>query len=191
MTELTIADFRDIVNRVRGGRDIDTEAVAFTLPQLVAGLGLTRSVLAALLESWTPEQLRVCPSAPPDGAPGEDHWSATEVVTHLVATQNWYLLNLDRMLGRRQDYDVMPRGLGDRADPNVPKPDLIAHLQDATERLVMYLEAIPEDADFAARRNSIYFGELSIRGWALLAVIHDLDHTAQIERLTSLPDFLR
>lgn len=189
MTDLTLADLRAVVERVRGGSDIDSEAVIYTLPQLVSGLHLTRGALVALLDRWTPEQLRARPVTTADGEQGEDRWSATEVVSHLVATQNWYLLNLDRMQGRRQNYDVMPRGLGDHADPDVPKPDLIARLQDATERLVMDLEAIPADADLAARRNSIFFGELSIRGWALLAIVHDLDHLAQIERLGEMPTF--
>ena len=41
----------------------------------------------------------------------------------------------------------------------------------------------------AARRDSTFFGELSLRGWVLLAIIHDLDHTAQIQRLTEQSGF--
>jgi DinB superfamily len=191
MTDLTIADLRDIAGRVRAGSDIDAEASLYSLPQLIAALRLTRGELIALLELWTPEQLRFRPPEVAGAGGDDDRWSATEAASHLVATQNWYLLNLDRMLGRRRQYEPMPRGLGDHADPDVPKPDLIARLQDATERLVMYLEAVPPDTDLAARRNSIFFGELSIRGWALLAIIHDLDHLAQIERVESLPAFPR
>jgi hypothetical protein len=51
------------------------------------------------------------------------------------------------------------------------------------------ISAIPADADLSAQRNSTFFGDLSLRGWVLLAIIHDLDHTTQIERLTEQSGF--
>ena len=193
MGELTYEELRAIRARVgRGESEIEDEAHRRSLPELIMALRFTRSMLQALVGRWTPAQLQVRPSQA-DGGPeqGEDRWSATEALTHLIATQNWYLLNLDRMLGRRQHYESMPHGLGDLARQDVPKEELAAGLQRASDQLLAYFEQIPPDADLEARRNSIYFGELGIRGWALLAIFHDLDHLGQIERLVDLPSFPR
>jgi hypothetical protein len=190
MASLTYQELRAIAGRVGSGeRGIDDEAREHSLPELIGARRFTRSMLLALVDRWTPEQLTTRPAAADGASAGEDRWSANEAVSHLIATQNWYLLHLDRMLGRRQQYDVMPRGLGDHAHNDLPKDALAAQLAGATDRLVAYLEAIPPDADLDARRDSIFFGELSIRGWALLAIIHDLDHLAQIERLADAPHF--
>jgi hypothetical protein len=112
-------------------------------------------------------------------------------VTHTIATQNWYLLHMTRLLGRREHFDLMPRGLGDHARQDVEKAELMAGLREATDHMLGLIEAIPADADLGARRDSTFFGELSLRGWVALAIFHDLDHTAQIVRLTALPGFPR
>ena len=195
MDDLTagdLGDLGDLRQRVmRGESTIEAEAVRYSLPQLVDGLYVTRGMLQALAERWTQEQLQVRPAPHADGARGEDRWSATEAITHLIATQNWYLLHIARLLGRREHFERMPHGLGDLALQDVPKAELEADLARAIEQLVAALDAIPASADLALRRDSTFFGELSLRGWALLAVIHDLDHLAQIERLANLPDFPR
>src|SRR5262249_26855614 len=159
---LTYEELRAIRARVgRGASEIEEEAHQHTLQELIAALRFTRSMLQALAGRWTPEQLQVRPQASGANQPqGEERGAATEALTHLIATQNWYLLNLDRMLGRRQQYEVMPRGLGDQARQDVSAEELAVGLQQATDQLLAYLDAIPQDADLEARRNSIYFGEL-------------------------------
>ncbi len=171
-----------------GEYSIEDEAERHSLAELAAALRSTRAAVQALIEAWTPEQLRFQPSVE-QGASEEDRWSATEAVTHLIATQNWYLLHIGRLLGRREHFEVMPRGLGDQARHDVAKPELTMGLREATDRLLDTIAAIPDDADMAARRDSTYFGALSLRGWVMLAIVHDLDHTAQIERLTALDGF--
>lgn len=118
-----------------------------------------------------------------EAQPDEDRWSATEAVSHLIATQNWYLLHMNRLIGRHEHFDVMVRGLGDQARQDIAHAELIRELSAATERLAGFIEAAPGDADLSARRSSTFFGDLSLRGWALLAIYHDLDHLAQIGRI--------
>ena len=186
MADLSFDALQDLREQVsRGDTTIESAASAHSLGELRAALALTRGRLQALAEGWSADQLRV---RPPAGS-GEDRWSATEALTHLIATQNWYLLHMNRLIGRREHFDLMVRGLGDQARQDVPKAELAADLRAATQRLLAFIDALPPEADLGARRDSTFFGELSLRGWVLLAVIHDLDHLAQAERLRTLPTF--
>ena len=200
MAELTYDDLRALRQRVHPGElAVEQAAEQYSLADLAEALRMTRATLQALVEGWSQEQLTWQPpaahsdaqrDAPADGtADGEDRWSATEAVTHMLVTQNWYLLHMGRLVGKREHFETLPRGLGDQADNSVPKAELAARLSAATERILGDIAAIPADADMAARRDSTFFGELSLRGWVLLAIIHDLDHTAQIQRLTEQSGF--
>lgn len=179
MAELTYEALLAIRGRLdRRESTIEEEAAPYTLAELTEALRMTRGMLQAIADGWTQEQLL----ARPTEAEGADHWSATEAMTHLMVTQNWYMLHMDRLLGRRNQYEQMPRGLGDQARQDVTKDELSRSLAAATERMLGYVESIPADADLAAARSSTYFGDLSLRGWVMLAIGHDLDHLTQIER---------
>ncbi len=196
MAELTYDDLRALRQRVHPGElAVEQAAEQYSLADLAEALRMTRATLQALVEGCSQEQLTWQPpaahgDAPADGsADGEDRWSATEAVTHMLVTENWYLLHMGRLVGKREHFETLPRGLGDQADNSVPKAELAARLSAATDRILGDIAAIPADADMTARRDSTFFGELSLRGWVLLAIFHDLDHTAQIERLTEQSGF--
>ena len=192
MAELTYDDLRALRQRVHPGElAVEQAAEQYSLADLAEALRMTRATLQALVEGWSQEQLAWQPPAAHRDTPadGEDRWSATEAVTHMLVTQNWYLLHMGRLVGKREHFEALPRGLGDQADNSVPKAELAARLSAATERILGDIAAIPADADMAARRDSTFFGELSLRGWVLLAIIHDLDHTAQIQRLAEQSGF--
>lgn len=163
--------------------DIEIQSSAYTLAELAQGLRVTRNKLLQVVEQETQEQLWRRPPQYEEAQANEDRWSATEAISHLIATQNWYLLHMNRLLGRREHFDVMVRGLGDHARQDISREDLVRELRAATQRLAAFIEAVPDDADLSARRSSTFFGDLSLRGWALLAIYHDLDHLAQIERI--------
>jgi hypothetical protein len=192
MAELTYEDLTALRQRIlQGELTIEQAGSQYSLGELAETLRMTRATIQALVEGWSQEQLTWQPPAAQSQAPahGEDRWSATEAVTHLIATENWYLLHMGRLVGKREHFAIMPRGLGDHADNGVPKDQLAAELNAATERILADIAAIPADADLTSRRDSTFFGELSLRGWVMLAIVHDLDHTAQIERLTKQPGF--
>jgi hypothetical protein len=192
MAELTYEALLDYRRRFQQGEtNIETEAERHSLVELAEGLRMTRGMLGAIATGWTQEQLWAQPQQADAAAESEDRWSATQALTHIMATQNWYFLHMDRMLGQRRQYDVMVRGLGDRAETDVPKDEVVARLHDATETILAYIAAIPPDADLSVRRDSTFFGELSLRGWVMLAINHDLDHLLQIERVAALPSFPR
>lgn len=192
MADLTYEDLTALRQRILSGElTIDQAGSLYSLDELAEALRMTRATAQALVEGWSQKQLMWQPSAAQSATPaaGEDRWSATEAVSHLIATENWYLMHMGRLVGKREHFDIMPRGLGDHADNSVPKEALATHLHAATERMLGDIAAIPADADLSARRDSIYFGELSLRGWVMLAIVHDIDHTAQMQRLTEHDGF--
>ena len=188
MADVTIEALAQAGVRVaRGESTPEAEGRRYTLAELAAGLGLTRGHLQAIVDGWTQEQLLARPRAAESGAAaeGEDRWSATEAITHLIVTENWYLLHMGRLVGRRERFETMPRGLGDQARQDVPKAELSAGLAAATRAMLDAIAALPPDADLEAVRDSTFFGDLSLRGWVMLAIIHDLDHLRQIGRVAA------
>ena len=192
MAELTYEDLTALRQRIlQGELTIEQAGLQYSLGELAEALRMTRATIQALVEGWSQEQLTWQPPAVQSQAPahGEDRWSATEAVTHLIATENWYLLHMGRPVGKREHFAIMPRGLGDHADNGVPQETLATELNTATERILADIVTIPSDADLTARRDSTFFGELSLCGWVMLAIVHDIDHTAQMQRLTEQPEF--
>lgn len=191
MAELTFEDIGQIQQRITSGdTTIDAAARAYSLDELGEALRVSRGMLQSIADGWTQEQLRARPDAgasDPNG--GEDTWSATEALTHLVATENWYLMHMERLQGRKEHFDLMPRGLGDHARQDMPKDEVGAQLRQATERMLAEIAAIAPDADLDAARDSIFFGPLSLRGWVMLALIHDHQHFHQIQRVTESSSF--
>lgn len=190
MAELTPAALAEIRERTaRGETNLDAAASGYSLAALRDALARSRAGLQVIADGWSQQQLQFRPPNADQMPAGEDRWSATEALTHVIATQNWYLLHMNRLIGRREHFDLMVRGLGDQARQDVPQGELARELAAATERLVGFIDAMPVDADLSARRDSTFFGELSMRGWVLLAIVHDADHGAQIERLRSMAGF--
>lgn len=172
-----------------GASSIEAEGTRFTLADLADTLRATRGRIQQVVDTWSQAQLWAQPPEDAVSPDGEDRWSATEAVSHLIATENWYRLHLWRLRGEKRMFDLMVRGLGDQAQNDVPKEALSARLREATEALLSEIDSIPADVDMSAQRDSTFFGMLSIRGWVYLAINHDLMHLAQIERLKTYPNF--
>lgn len=189
MAQIAFETITTIRRRLEAGETtIEGAAADFSLTELAEGLRVTRGALQARVDGWTQEQLSYRPPAT-DATREENRWSATMAISHLIATENWYLMHMGRLQGRREQFDVMPRGLGDHARQDVSQEELSAQLRASTERLLTEIANISPDADLNARRDSVFFGTLGLRGWVMLAIIHDHDHLEQIERLTEQADF--
>jgi hypothetical protein len=172
-----------------GASNVEAEGTRYTLADLGDTLRATRGRIQQVVDTWSQAQLW---AQPPEGSVSpdrEDHWSATQAVTHLIATENWYRMHMWRLRGEKRMFDVMVRGLGDLARTDVPKERLSAQLREATDTMLEEIATIPATADMAAQRDSTFFGMLSLRGWVYLAINHDLMHLAQIERLKTYPNF--
>jgi hypothetical protein len=190
MAKIPAAELDASLRRFRSGAsNVEAEGTRYTLTDLGDTLRATRGRLQQVVDTWSQAQLWTQPpedSASPDG---EDRWSATEAITHVMATQNWYRMHIWRLRGEKRMFDVMVRGLGDLARNDIPKDQLSTQLREATQTLLEEIASIPADADMTAQRDSTFFGMLSLRGWVYLAINHDLMHLAQIERLTAYPNF--
>src|SRR5690242_8971341 len=139
MAELTYDDLRALRRRIgKGELTIEQAATQYSLDVLAEALRMTRATLQALAEGWSQAQLTWQPPAAQSATPadGEDRWSATEAITHMLMTQNWYLLHMGRLVGKREHFETLPRGLGDQADNTVPKAELEARLSAATDRML-------------------------------------------------------
>ncbi len=190
MAEITMDVLREATQRfARGETTPEAEGTKYSIAEMAAALRMTRGKLQQIAETWSQVQLHARPPAGATSEVGNESWSATETLTHLMATQNWYSLNMDRMLGRRRQFEQMPRGLGDLTDNAVPRDELARRLGAAMASFLADIDAIPANADLAATRESHFFGPLSLRGWIFLALTHDTMHLAQIERLKSYPNF--
>jgi hypothetical protein len=190
MSEISLDELRQTTPRLfEGTTSVEAEATKYSLSDLANALRRTRQRLQEIVDTWSQEQLQTRPPAGSVRDDGEDRWSATEAVSHLVATENWYRLHLWRLRGEKRMFDLMVRGLGDQAHNDIPKETLSAQLREATDTLLSEIDSIPPDVDMTAERDSTFFGMLSIRGWVYLAINHDLIHLAQIERLKTYPNF--
>ncbi|HEX9067464.1 MAG TPA: DinB family protein [Ktedonobacterales bacterium] len=167
---------------------LEVEAHDFTLAELHDGLRDSRAVLQSIADTWDDTQLHARPPLKA-GAGEEERWSAAGVLSHLCVTQNWYMLNMDRLLGQRHHYASMPQGLGDQAQHEMPKAQLAPLLRASTGELLTYIAAIPATADLEATRDSRFFGDLGLRGWVLLAIVHDYDHLGQLRSIARMAGF--
>jgi hypothetical protein len=172
-----------------GASGIEAEGTRYPLADLADTLRATRGRIQRVVDTWSQAQLWAQPPEDSVSPDGEDRWSATEAVSHLIATENWYRMHMWRLRGEKRLFDVMVRGLGDLARNDIPKEQLSAQLRAATDTLLDEIASLPADADLTAQRESTFFGMLSMRGWLYLAINHDLMHLAQIERLKSYPSF--
>lgn len=170
--------------------EVTLEAAArdFTLAELHDGLSDSRAVLQGIADTWDDAQLHARPPSETGAGDGE-RWSVAGVLSHLCVTQNWYLLNMDRLLGQRHQYASMPQGLGDQAQHEMPKAQLAPMLRASTGELLTYIAAIPATTDLEATRDSHFFGNLGLRGWVLLAIVHDYDHLRQIRSIARMAGF--
>jgi hypothetical protein len=192
MTRLTFDDLVSLGGRITTGEtDIETASHDYSVEELAQAVKETRGMLQEVAGGWTEDQLLARPASAflEDVTQGEDRWSATEAISHLIATENWYLLHMGRLLGRREHFEVMPHGLGDHARQDILKADLEEGLRSATNRFLDYIASIPADVDLTLTRSSTFFGDLSLRGWILLAALHDCDHLQQIQRVAAMATF--
>jgi hypothetical protein len=91
MAEIPAVELDASQQRFRSGAsNVEAEGTRYTLAELGDTLRATRGRIQQIVDTWSQAQLW---AQPPEGSVspnGEDRWSATEAVSHLIATQNWF-----------------------------------------------------------------------------------------------------
>ena len=122
---------------------------------------------------------------PPDGR-GEEAWSISEVLRHLVtATPNIVAIIEATSHGRTNDKD--PPGAISVPDAGVD--ELRERLVAASEELLSVGRRIPAQPANDVTVRHAFYGPLPCRAWPLFQAIHDGMHAAQIHAIRNSDGF--
>src|SRR5258707_10544821 len=113
--------------------------------------------------------------------PGNPMWSISEMVTHLIYSQNgYYNLLLDLANTTELPHIVeAARGFGEGAKRDVPAAELRENLQKATDIIKEGIEKTRAKNDPTVMRESGLFGKVNYQTWLLLMLGHEVDHVRQ------------
>ena len=153
------------------------------LPQMVAVLQRTPSVLAALLEGLPDEWTR--------STEGGESWSAYDVVGHLIHGELTDWIPRARIIlaeGEAREFGPFDRFAQTRESAGKSLSDLLATFADLRARNLEALAKLDlEPADFEKRGRHPELGVVTLGQLLSTWVVHDLGHLAQIGRAMSAP----
>jgi len=117
--------------------------------------------------------------------PGPDHWSAAEVLTHILEMNERGTRAIEGIL----DHGTLPPPINDEISGET-RPDLNsagdfwrAH-QARREQLLDRALRASGDEHLEVKITHRQFGALSWREWLLFMRVHDLDHMQQLQTIT-------
>jgi hypothetical protein len=153
--------------------------------------------------------LRTADSVPADQwltPPGEDRWSAGELVGHLITVERAILRNVDKVLQK------LPRSLPFYKRFHIPmavvelrlirrkspipindqtigeKEAMLAELREVRERTLAFIEETRGRDLSPYSMPHAFLGTLNIYGWLQMIASHEVRHTKQLQEIaTALP----
>jgi hypothetical protein len=146
----------------------------FTLDDYIDTFYRTRETMAKTISELTDAQVAYL-------IPGDPMWSISEMVTHLVYTQNGYY-NFLLDISAKTDIPHMAeaaRGFGEGAQKEVPAEILRKSLSEATERMKNVIQLTRNNHDPEGIHDSKLFGNVNYTTWILLLLGHETDHVRQ------------
>lgn len=204
MPELHFNDVHHYVELFAAGDRTTNEAAAeFSRADLCAFLRQNVDEITGIVRAMSPAQLAYrLPGQPAgwDNSGDEEHFDATQVVTHLASGIAFHWWGIARALGHpRPDFPRPPEGisttgktrnmLGGGGWTGVPIEDALATLHATTERFIDYVNALPEDQVNTATASLGIFKDLTPHGWLFLDAIHTAMHIQQLAEMQSQPDY--
>ena len=201
-----IANLQEIVAKFYAGDiSVAEEAKKFSLAQMREILRWGVNELDSLVGAMSPAQLAYrLPGAPegPDESGDERNFDTSQIITHVAVALSVHWYNVAKAVGHdRPALNRPPEGvestgkkrnrLGAGGWSGAPAEELRAMLRETSERFLTYLDTLPEELDEAATARFGIFGELSARGWLLVAVQHPAQHVGQIREMQAQPDYPR
>jgi hypothetical protein len=113
---------------------------------------------------------------------GNPTWSISEMITHLIYSQNGYYNNILEMGETQLPHLVeAARGFGEGAKTGIPADELRANLKNATARITNAIEQTRKnyDPEKIVDTGPQLFGKADYPTWILLLLGHEVDHVRQ------------
>jgi DinB superfamily len=123
-------------------------------------------------------------------SPDASTYSLSEIVSHLSAAQGLtYNAFLDIASSTLPHVDPVPRTPGGGAEKGLNGQILQTRLQKASEDLIRALRDAYSPTTVEKEVQHPLFGSLTLRGWMLFQLAHDLDHLKQAQTVRRAPSF--
>ena len=204
MPELHFSDVHQYVDLFAAGdTGINDAANEFSRADLCAFLQQNVDEISRMVRAMTPAQLASRLPGAPDGwdASGdEEHFDATQIVTHLSSGIAFHWWGIARALGHdRPDFPRPPEGtpttgktrnrLGGGGWTGIPIEEALSLLDATTQRFLAYVNTLPDDQAHQATASLGIFKDLTAHGWLFLDSIHVAMHIQQLAEMQSQPDY--
>ncbi|MDQ5825770.1 MAG: DinB family protein [Chloroflexota bacterium] len=204
MPELHFSDIHHYVDLFAAGdTSVNSAAQEFSRADLCAFLRQNVDEITRMVRAMTPAQLAYRLPGPPEGwdsSGDEEHFDATQIVTHLASGIAFHWWGISRALGHpRPDFPRPPQGisttgknrnmLGGGGWTGIPIEEAVSLLHATTERFLNYVNSLPDEQAGAATASLGIFKDLTPHGWLFLDAIHTAMHIQQLAEMQSQPDY--
>lgn len=204
MSELHFSDIHNYVELFAAGdKSINETAVTFSRADLCAFLRQNVDEITSMVRAMTPAQLAYRLPGTPEGwdtSGDEEHFDATQIVTHLASGIAFHWWGIARALGHdRPDFPRPPEGtavtgktrsrLGAGGWTGVPIEEALSTLDATSERFLNYVNSLPEEQDPDTTASLGIFKDLTPHGWLFVDAIHVAMHIQQLSEMQSQPDY--
>lgn len=160
-----------------------SQAEKKTFEEMKPAVQEARAALFQELEGLTDAQA----GFKPPGGEGEDAWSISEVLRHVIQSEEGVALRIRALgLGDPARGSSLGRVVG-RANATIP--ELVRDLKAARFALEHSVGSIEGKEKLEPTAPHPFFGELNCRAWYLFQRVHDLDHVRQVQKIKTEPAF--
>src|SRR5258707_4800528 len=147
----------------------------FPLDELIDAFHRTRAMMIKTVADLTDEQASY-------QIEGDPTWSISEMVTHLIYSQNFYYNQLLDITTTELPHIVeAAKGFGEGARIGRPAAELRNHLDKATVLIDDVIEKTRQNNDPKKINDTgtNFFGKVNYQTWILLLLGHETDHVRQ------------
>lgn len=204
MPDLQFSDVHTYMERyIAGDTNINEVSEMFSREVLCDFLRQNMDELKQEVRGMTPAQLAYrLPGAPGgwDTSGDEEHFEATQIVTHVTSGVSFHWWGMARALGHeRPQFPKPPEGvaatgknrsmMGGGGWNGVPIEEALSELDAATDRFIAYVNGLPEDVDRTATSSLGPFKHLTAHSWLFLDAVHAAMHVTQLREMQVQPDY--
>lgn len=204
MTDLMAQDVGVLAERFYAGDgSVDAEAVKYSRGEICDYLRYNVGEIAQIIEDMSPAQLAYrLPGAPEgvDSSGDEEHFDASQIVTHVASGMSFHRWGLARALGHeRPSFPRPPEGvkstgtagkvMGAGGWAGASVSELLEVLNEAQTNFLEHVGGLPEELEKGKTSSLGMFRNLSAHGWIYVASIHVAMHLKQLQEMQAQPDY--